>query len=566
MNNRSFSIGRKIVGSFLTVALLVGWTSGLVYWFLKRVDRSYSSLLNENSAILNQASETLAIAHRQSGLMFSYLADPSPEKEQLLRDVNGQLSVAIGEMGARMSGEELSSDVKAMGEANETFARLVGKVTEYMNRNEPGLARAEALLWSIPLTESLSQSAANIQAGQKAIMAAKEAENRRLVKDTLRLLVWISIAVLALALLIGILLSRMIVRPMGAVVREAGRIADCDLTGDDVRVSNRDELRELAATFNRMKANLRQVVSLVERNAEQVATAAEELTFNSGQVSASSEQITAIVQKIAVGTDNQAHSVQLAVSIIEEMSAELEQIAALAATASRQSSEALEATSAGNEAIGRTVEQMQAISRKIGDLAESVERLAARSDEIVKANGLIAQIAKQTNLLALNASIEAARAGAAGRSFGVVAEEVRKLSLQTAEAAGVVAGLIGNIREEMSVVKRSTAAGQEEVAAGAAVVGTAGEAFRLIRSAVEGAARLIGQASERTMAAAERSQSAVEAMHSIDEVARKMAEGARDVSANVEEQYASMEEIVSSSTLLHAMSEELREAVGKFKV
>lgn len=564
-NKVNISLSRKIIGSFLAVALLVGLTGGLSFWFMKKIDRSYGSLLNEHAAILNQATETLAISHQQNSLLFSYLVDPSKEKERLLQETNGRLAAAIRQMGERMPEEE-QSEVKAMSESNETFARLVGKVTEYINKQEPGLARAEALLWAIPTTESLSKSATDIQAKQKALMAEKEANNRQFVAGIIRALVLVSIAVLALALAIGIVLSRAIVKPMRAVMQGAGRIAACDLTGEDIRVQSRDELHELAAAFNRMKANLHQVIGLVGRNAEQVAAAAEELTVNSGHVSASSEHVTAIVQQIAIGTDNQAQSVQLAVSIIEEMSRELGQMAELTAAAARQSSDALHAAEQGNRAIDDATGQMTSISRKMNELVQSVDRLGTRSEEIVKANALIAQIARQTTVLSLNASIEAARAGTAGKGFAVVAEEVRKLSQQTAETAGVVASLVDHIREEMASVKRSTEAGQTEVSTGIAVVGAAGESFRQIRSAMEGAAELIGQAFKRTETASAHSQSAVQTIRSIDEVARRAAEGARDVSANVEEQYASMEEIASFSTMLSTMAEELNEAVGKFRL
>ena len=74
-----------------------------------------------------------------------------------------------------------------------------------------------------------------------------------------------------------------------------------------------------------------------------------------------------------------------------------------------------------------------------------MEELLSLSSEIVKILEAVDNVSKQTHLLALNASIESARAGEAGKGFSIVAEEIRKLALDTAEAVKNVNSLIGNI-------------------------------------------------------------------------------------------------------------------------
>lgn len=86
-----------------------------------------------------------------------------------------------------------------------------------------------------------------------------------------------------------------------------------------------------------------------------------------------------------------------------------------------------------------TIQEEQEMSQKM------VEDLAEIPDKIAHLVNTITGIAKQTNLVALNASIEAARAGEHGRGFEIVAQEIRKLSDGTAQAAGKVKEAIDEV-------------------------------------------------------------------------------------------------------------------------
>nr|WP_275422735.1 methyl-accepting chemotaxis protein [Paenibacillus mucilaginosus] len=376
----------------------------------------------------------------------------------------------------------------------------------------------------------------------------------------------ISLFVLLFAITIGLLLSRSIVRPMREMVQAAGRIADCDLTVGDLRITSRDEIGELAGAFNRMKASLHEMVSRVGQSAQEVAAAAEELNGSSGQVSEALQQITEIVQDISAGTEQQVGSVQAGVGIIEGVSYQLGSITGITEAADATSAEARRTASSGDEAIRSAMGQMQSILAKMQELSAAVERLGGRSSQIMAANELIAGIAQQTNMLALNASIEAARAGAAGRGFAVVADEVRKLSMQTTEAAAEIARLIEGIRSETAAVVQGAAAGSQEVSRGIGIVEEAGAAFRRIHEAVDDVAGQMLRVSEETKAIAAESRSAVSTMHSVQEVAAAAAESTHSVSHHVEGQFASMEEIVSSSTMLSRMAEDLSDLIRKFRV
>lgn len=562
----SVSLRSKIVGTFVIVSLLVAVTSGMSYTYLNKVDSSYSKLLNDNVTILRNVSEIKEKTQIQNSMLFGYVLDPTKDKEKLLTEMNGTLSSIITQMGEVSKNEDEQSAIQSMVDSNMTFARLVKKVTEYADKGNVTLAKAEAMQWAIPTTETLTQAAAKIEELERKVQEEASARNHDVVVSTVQTLIWVSVAAFLFALAIGLLLSRMIVNPIRSMVQAAERIAACDLTVGDINVKNRDELRHLATAFNQMKANLHSLISQVGSSAQHVAAASEALSSNSEQVSESSERITYTVQDISMGTDAQVRSVHLGVSIMEEMSAAVIQIASVTQSANHQSFLAQQEAGEGNAAVETAITQMNAIYQKMMELAESVQRLGQRSEQIVNANAMIAGIARQTNMLALNASIEAARAGAAGKGFAVVADEVRKLSMQTGAAAEEVALLVSSIQDETREVVSSTEAGSREVQTGLEVVGVARDTFKRIRGAMDEVARQIEEVAGSSAAISEKTRAAADVIRAIDEVAGQTAAGARNVSSNIEGQYASMEEIVSSATVLNSMAADLQTLIGRFRV
>jgi methyl-accepting chemotaxis protein len=106
---------------------------------------------------------------------------------------------------------------------------------------------------------------------------------------------------------------------------------------------------------------------------------------------------------------------------------------------SQRTNEASELAAAADASTRRGVDQMRA-------LGEAMRRIQAAGTEMATTLDVINKIAFETNLLALNASVEAARAGDAGRGFSIVAQEVRNLANRCAEAAASTSGMIDRAR------------------------------------------------------------------------------------------------------------------------
>lgn len=136
------------------------------------------------------------------------------------------------------------------------------------------------------------------------------------------------------------------------------------------------------------------------------------------------------------------------------------------------------------EELGQSSAQVQA---SYEEMSETFHQLQSAIHEIQQCMGKIVSIADQTNILAINASIEAARAGAAGRGFSVVAEQVKSLAKEIKVLANEVDTGVCDVESSASQLSNSIQASQQTLGQGADIVSRTDETFRKITSAAEGA-------------------------------------------------------------------------------
>jgi len=139
----------------------------------------------------------------------------------------------------------------------------------------------------------------------------------------------------------------------------------------------------------------------------------------------------------------------------------------------------------GQALVKDSVEGMYVLQTSVQRVAELVERLGQRSDEIGRIIDVIEEIADQTNLLSLNASIIAAQAGEHGRPFAVVAESIRTLAERTARSTREIAQLINGVRHEVGRAVELVGEGRERAAHGVLLGDRAMGALGEIRATVE---------------------------------------------------------------------------------
>lgn len=379
------------------------------------------------------------------------------------------------------------------------------------------------------------------------------------------LLIIVIAAALILSISCGLLMTRLIVRPIKEIQRLFAQTEQGDFTVEGTYQS-KDEVGMLTASFNQMVAGVRSIIETVGETSHQVAASSQQLSASAEESTKASEYISSTIQELASGSERQAESVESSRTIIKGMTEFAGRISSNAEKAASTAGESAQMSIAGTKAIEKVGAQMTSINETVVSLSEAFKHLSDRSDEIGKITEVITSIAEQTNLLALNAAIEAARAGEQGKGFAVVADEVRKLAEQSAHSAEQITKLIAIIQNDTKETMNTVISATGEVKEGLVVVNEAGGAFRKIENSIKEAVAQINNVTDLVRNLTAGTNEIETAISGVQEVAVSAAESTQTVSAATQEQLASMEEIASSAQILAQNAEELQHLIEKFKI
>ncbi|MBI3347213.1 MAG: MCP four helix bundle domain-containing protein [Burkholderiales bacterium] len=341
---------------------------------------------------------------------------------------------------------------------------------------------------------------------QQAVARVQQADSTYGSDRLLMLLV--SAAAVAAAVLLGWTLSNAITRPLQRAVRLAEAVASGDLSSDIV-VDSDDETGQLLGALRRMNDGLVDMVGRVRQSADSISTASQQIAIGNHDLSSRTEQ--------------QASALEQTAASMQEMTSTVQQTAESSRQASQLASAATEVAGRGGDVVQRVVVTM-------GEISDSSRKIA----DII---GTIDGIAFQTNILALNAAVEAARAGEQGRGFAVVAGEVRALAQRSAQAAREIKGLIG--------------ASVEKVEAGSQLVGEAGTTM----------GDIVSQVRRMTDLMAEINASATEQSSGIGQVNQAVA----SIDQGTQQNAALVEESAAAAESLQQQAAGLLDVIAQFK-
>ncbi|MEI4789795.1 methyl-accepting chemotaxis protein [Bacillus sp. FJAT-53060] len=389
------------------------------------------------------------------------------------------------------------------------------------------------------------------------------------VKDAAKPVFHTAIIVFSVTLIVAGTLIFFIVRSISKRLSNLAsfskKVSNGDLR-DKLQIQSDDEIGQVGKDFNTMIDSLRSLIGAVQTSVENVASSSEELTASAGQTSKATEHITLAIEQFSSGNESQNDKVESSSVELEEMNRGLQHMNESAESITASSIKSTDIAGEGEQLVEKTASQMNVIDQSVKKAENVISALESKSKDIAQILGVINGIADQTNLLALNAAIEAARAGESGRGFSVVAEEVRKLAVQSANSAKEIENLIKEIVQDIDVSQEVFTAVNREVQSGLSFTEQTRVSFHNIFEMTKEISDQLQTMNQTVVQLSKGSAHVSEAVREIAEVSRESSANIQDIAASAEEQLASMEEISSSSATLSSMAEELRDLISKFKV
>lgn len=560
------SISRKLLLGFGSVLILLVAVVVIAYTQFVSVEKTFTDLIRERTAKLLTIKNMIIDVKSQQVALRNFVTEENDQSEQQFKSFYEEYRKTSEELRSGIQTPTMIDLLDRSDRSAKEYYAFGQSVIELKKQGRTNEITRMLLDTGPTIISGFEETVTAMEQHQQNTLDTGIVNANQLIQKVLRLIMIIGIISIVLGVVIALFMGRIISKPVAHVARAASRIADGDLTGEAIVVRNRDEIGDLAESFNKMMENLRHLIHQVGHNADRVAASSEELTASTEQTATATEQVATTMEEIATGMDTQVSMVGDGFHTINELSTGFQQMTVNTQNMSDEATNASAKTISGNDAVQSAVGQMNSIHQTVRVLATVIEELGNHSDEIGSMVESISEISAQTNLLSLNAAIEAARAGEHGRGFEVVATEVRKLSDQSAKSAEQISVLVAAIRKGMNNASQSMGEVNAEVQEGIELVRKAGGTFEEIREAVSNVA---GQTQE-VSASIEQMAAGVEqinvSMKTIMEVTENAAAGTEEVSATSEEQLSAMQEIASAANDLSSMAEELQESVSRFKV
>ncbi|EXJ11893.1 methyl-accepting chemotaxis protein [Nitrincola nitratireducens] len=349
------------------------------------------------------------------------------------------------------STDVLDHALKLINQSNESHRLVIGDLSS-------SVQQLSVSLRSIPEVER--QIDASLAAMQRAIASDQverigQAENRAMQAQRnaetvpLILLAFIFIA-LVISLTIGLLLQRLLVKPLASFVSGVRRVTDNDLTSQVSDAGAIGELKSVIASVNAMIKSLRQNVLDMKQSGLSISESAKMMTNTSNKTRDALEQ--------------QAQGEQAIINSTGALAEMVREVASRGELAGEQAHSANQLIQDSQKDIENAKREMASLAETVNQSNEVIQSLKQQSDDIGQVISVIQNVSGQTNLLALNAAIEAARAGENGRGFAVVADEVRQLAQRTSDATIEIRELIEQIQARADLGVQSMTQGLAQVA------------------------------------------------------------------------------------------------------
>ncbi|WP_315069074.1 methyl-accepting chemotaxis protein [uncultured Clostridium sp.] len=565
---RNMQVRSKLILSFLIVVILIALVGGVGTMSSKKIEENaeemYSSNLNSVKLILSLKGNLKEI---KGDLLTIINSDNKAEIETVEKNINSAVDeddayIADFDKLFKNSEEDGWEDFKA-DLASYRSARK--GIVDAVNSNDSNEAKKQYVAIE-SVTEKMFDSLDKVVKTNSNEAKLADDSNRLTYAKSNMIMIILNIAGIALAIVLGILISRDIAKPLSKIKVFAEKLANYDFS-PSITFTRRDEFGQVAAALNIAQENVNQLIKTIMDNSHNINASSQELFAAVEEITAQVEDINGVIRNITDEMEGVGATSEEISASIEEVDSGVNKLSNKAIEGSNNSNElkekAIKIKDSSQKAIKATKElyiQKQEKMLKAIEAGNVVSNIKIMADTI-------ANIADNTNLLALNAAIEAARAGEQGKGFAVVAEEVRKLAEQSAEAVTSIQETILKVQEAF---KSSIDNGRDLLEFIDKDVNVQLKAYEETGNNYYDDSDFISKMSEEISSMSEEITASIsqinEAMQNMTDIDQKSIERMETIKESIEQTTDAIEQIDLTAKGQAELTENLNEIILKFKV
>lgn len=375
----------------------------------------------------------------------------------------------------------------------------------------------------------------------------------------------IGLAVLTLGIVISIIFSAVMVKSLKLFMHNMERIKDGDLTAN-IEINRNDEIGLLGESFNNLNNTLSGIIGTIREKSGELNEFASHLASISESIAYSIEESTQSISEIASGASQQAEELLHISNILGDFNNTVQKIYnSLEAT--RENAEMTNSLSnEGNIQLQGLNQSIRNTSESFDIVADKINKLSINAQQIDEINTAIENISTQTNLLALNAAIEASRAGEAGKGFTVVADEIRKLAIQSKDSSDKIRVIVDEIMSSVESVVTTSSDAKDKLEEQVKYIENTNKAFTSIIKSLEESIPVLDEAFNSADEMIRSKNTIVEKIESVTAVSQQTSAGAQEILKATEAISAQTEEIAAFSKTLHNSADGLYNKTKTFKI
>ncbi|CAG9622130.1 methyl-accepting chemotaxis protein [Sutcliffiella rhizosphaerae] len=415
------------------------------------------------------------------------------------------------------------------------------------------------------ISNSVEQSVNEVEAAVTDLQSSLQQESNTKLQTIMILILGISLLLLVFLSATGYLLNRKIASSIKSLKDGATKIGEGNFA-HRVPITTKDEMAELAHTFNAMAEKMQTSLLKVMKATDELQSASENLAAVSEETTAQSTEVNEAIKQVAIGSSEQALHLDESTDILKRVKEAVEQANFLS---SEIKSKADLAKVTGEEGL-TVVKDLHQSSEQFLELAnhltERVQQATKQSQQINSIVATIQEIAENTDLLALNAAIESARAGEAGRGFAVVAQEVRKLAERSKHEALSIKKLVNEMGTQMNKLSNDALQFNEYRDLQQQSVDTTKVSFERIAGNVHEINQKVDDVQEAILQVTQSNQQLEEKLSEVHYISEEAAATSEQVSASSEHQIVAIEQVNHAAISLSTIATDLQEEVSQFVV